>query len=70
MKLLDMILNANDKMETSMPRMEEEFLMSIPQTLLSILKQLEIANKLKALEIKQRICPNVSDGMVDAVFDE
>lgn len=53
-----------------MPRVEEEFLVSVPQTLLSILKQLEIANKLKALEIKQSICPSVSEGMVDAVFDE
>lgn len=57
-------------METFMPRAEEEFLMSVPQTLLSILRQLEIANKLKALEIKQSICPNVSEGMVDAVFDD
>ena len=53
-----------------MPRAEEEFLISVPQTLLSILRQLEIANKLKALEIKQNICPIVSEGMVDAVFDE
>jgi hypothetical protein len=67
---VDIILTTNNKMETSMPRAEEEFLMSVPQTLLSILRQLEIANKLKALEIKQSICPNVSEGMVDAVFDE
>ena len=51
-----------------MQRLEEEYLHIMPQALRDLVKQLEISNKLKALELKSRNDLAVSPEMVDAIF--
>ena len=50
-----------------MTRLEEDYFHSLPLTLKAVTKQLEIMNKLKAIELKMKICNDSTSASIEMV---